>query len=98
MWKLLGLGTSVLFVVPLAACSSSAAQPDPTNPDQAVQAIWDTFTQTQKDEACAFYKEGRSTYGSSFIADRAEKKFPSFVNEDLYNAAYDMVKAKKYCE
>lgn len=92
------LGIAVLFVWLLAACSSSAAQPEPTNPDQAVQAVWETFTQKQKDEACAFYQEGRSTYGSSYIADRAEKMFPSFVNDDLYNAAYDMVDAKKYCE
>ena len=98
MNKLMGLGLAVLFGAPAAACSSSAAEPVPTTPDEAVQAIWGTFTQDQKDAACAFYKEGRSTYGSSYIADRAEKKYTTFVNGDLYDAAYAMVKAKKCCE
>lgn len=91
------LRAAALLVLPVAACSSAPAATEPTTPNEAVQAIWDSFTQTQKDDACAYFEEGRSTYGSSYIADRAEKKYSGFMNGDLYDAAYDMVKAKKYC-
>jgi hypothetical protein len=92
------VGVVALLVLPIAACSSSPAVTEPTTPNEAVQAIWDSFTQTQKDDACAYFREGRSTYGSSYIADRAEKKYSTFMNGDLYDAAYDMVEAKKYCD
>lgn len=87
----------VLLAASLAACSGGGGASEPTTPNEAVKAILATFTEEQKSEACQFYIDGRSTYGSSYIADRAEKKYPTFVNGDLYDAAYAEVRANKWC-
>ena len=93
----LGLASVVLIAASLAACGGAGGTAEPTTPNEAVKAIWVTFTEDQKSEACQFYIDGRSTYGSSYIADRAEKKYPTFMNGDLYDAAYDEVRANKWC-
>ncbi len=94
---LLRLAGVVVIATSLAACSGGGGTPEPTTPNEAVKAIWTTFTEDQKSEACQFYIDGRSTYGSSYIADRAEKKYPTFMNGDLYDAAYDEVRANTWC-